>query len=219
MYSSSRERFEVVPRNSSNVKVKDIDMLQQITRKYEEMFDRAYGDAIEEVDSSYIAFPSTFVFGYNAIFKDVVLKELKLQTGDTNMRLVRDISNVNWKDVNDTRSFIFDIEFGSGSFISTLRVNLIITSLAKYGLQSGKETLDNPILQVNGQDIQIRRMSVAKLPKQNTIVHAYDGSDYQSFHRIRNRLGLTDPFITDGKDMHIYDDMKDSFNKILENKV
>lgn len=218
-HAATREEFDVVPSNSNNVKVMDGDMIEQETNWYDEKFRKTYGGVKEIVDSTYNTFPASFVFGYNHIFKQALLEDLKAITEDSSIKLIRDIDNIYWRDNGDTRSFVFNIQFSSGRmFVGTLKVNILLTNLGQYGLQSGIQNLDVPVLPINLQDIRINNIDIQRVNKRDNNISGYDQDDIKTFYRIRNNLGLMDPFVTDGKDMHIYEDMKNSFNQHLNSK-
>jgi len=218
-YQKTQEEFDVVPSNSNNVKVMDGDMIERETDLYDEKFRKAYGGVDEMVDSTYNNFPASFVFGYNNIFKEVLLTELKAITEDSSIKLIKDINNIYWRDIGDTRSFVFNIQFSTGRmFVGTLRVNILLKNLGQYGLMSGIQNLDMPVLSINLQDIKIENIDIQRVQKMDNNISAYDQDDIKALYRIRNNLGLMDPFVTDGKDMHIYEYMKTSFNQELNRK-
>jgi hypothetical protein len=219
IWRRSIETFSVVPQNSNIIKVKDDDMFQAKNNLYNSLFISVYGNVVETIDKRYNEFPSSFVFGYNNLFKDVVLSQLKSVTRDNDIRIVKDIDKVFWIDLGNTRRFIFEVEFGNKEFIHLIKVYLNIDNIGKYGIISGNTTLDNPVVKIDLQDIKIISMKITKPQSMsNNDVQPFDPSTFTYFYKIRNRFGLMDPFVTDGRDMQIYDYMKENFNKVLNEK-
>jgi hypothetical protein len=213
------ETFDVVPQNSNNVKVQNSDILKARNDLYNSLLVSVYRNGEEMVDAKYSEFPSNFVFGYNKVFKDVLLGKLKTILGDADVRIVRDIDKIFWKDLGDTRRFVFETEFGSKEFIHLTKVYLDVNNISKYGLITGTKVLDNPVVQLDLEDININSIKIVKKEdNMNQNVQPYDSNTYRYLYRIRNRFGLMDPFVTDGKDMQIYENMKENFIKVLSEK-
>jgi len=159
-------------------------------------------------------------FAMDTFFKENCLDKLKniLSPDFPNINLlsVPDLQNIFWKDIDNSRHFIFDIVTTSSNyqFIRVFTCYCILNNLNKYILDDGSYVFDIKSTFSNSDVNIVYIIDIINSNKENTL----SGNNLFNYYEIKNKLHLMDPFITSGKEIQITQTQKEEFEKLLTKK-
>lgn len=204
VYYSKRESF-FVAYNNFDVPINKQDSLNESDIRYlNSVFDEYNTSNFPDIFNQYTKYTNS-KFDLQTVFSkaitdklnDIFSKQDKYK-GDK-IKVVGDIYDLYWKDVNKDRDYIFKIN---------------ITDESKKWTRSFKIYL----IVKNTGDINIKTISLEE-SSEYLSVGGIEKDDYKNYYMIQNTLHLMDPYLTSRKDMIISDKMKYDFKKILLAKL
>lgn len=171
-------------------------------------------------------------FPFEASIKKLIIDYMKTNINKfkgQKLEITTDLNKLNYKDYDNDRLFIFNINLVNNTKFMTrnLRVKIKIKDIKNfikdskdYGFDSSKEEKDIDYLtNIPSQTvINSTELLSIRLDKNNYARFELAGIDslYPNYYQIKNVLGLMDPFVTSGRDMLISDKMKTNFEKEIE---
>lgn len=214
------ENFEIVGYNNSNIPKYIIKNLYDTeSDNLEVLFNKISKDKMTDT-SDFILYSNYIEFPFNNIIKSFLSNYLTKIIGDK-IQINTNINNMYWKDINQDRIFIFNINMINNTHFTTrqLKVKIIIHNIKNFIKSKNIQdyaTDVNPQLLINAIDI----LSI-NLASDNYKTSTLIGIDQlnPNFYIIKNNLFLMDPFLTSGKDAIITDTMKKNFElSLIEHK-
>jgi len=227
-YFKRREGF--VESNADNVPEDRIQTLYETeTHNIDTLLDTINNTPLPDFRSYYIKYPTYMKFPLNELFRDKVMSIIKplfansASFNNTKIDTIRDIYDLYSSDsTNGTRHFVFAIDINNPikAFTRKLRVYLSIPHITKFTTDNGDYigNLQDKDIIVNyiGTDNNLQFNNTTFVPSEFSI----GNTNYKNFYNIKNTLYLMDPFITNGKDMVITNEMHAAFeNKVNEMKT
>jgi hypothetical protein len=226
-YSIFYENFTVYTYNSFYIKDESKSPLEIETEKIQKILNNNFINNTEydlkifdKTSFKKISFYENFMYEKN--FKEIVLNKLTelLSSDFPNIGLSssKELENIYWKDISSNRHFIFDITVSSQKygFTRVFSIYLILNNINNYLFDNGKYI---PGIIINNSDISIKYI-IENITKQTEKL--LQGTVYgvpDQYYKIQNELNLLDPFITSGKSMQITDEIKQNFEKVLQEKT
>lgn len=124
-----------------------------------------------------------------------------------------ELKNIYWKDVDNTRHFIFDITIYSENygFTRIFTVYLILNNINNYLFDDGSYISG---LTLTESDLNIKFIKEKEIDN----IELLPGKSLFNFYEIKNTLHLIDPFLTSGKDIQITQEMRKKFEENLIKK-
>lgn len=201
------------------------------TKELVQIFKESFKDDIIEPigykeHNPYIPFP--FETPIKKFIIDYLKKNIDKFKGHK-LEITSDLNKVYYKDENQDRLFIFNINLVDNTKFMTrnIRIKLKIKNILDFIKKETDYDAENTIkdAEVNyrtnipAQTVinSIELLSI-RLDKNNYARFEYTGLDSlkPNYYQIKNVLGLMDPFVTSGRDMLITDNMKKNFEKDIE---
>lgn len=190
---------------------------QELIGIFKEAFD---DDDVEPLGfkehNPYIPFP------FNASIKELIIDYMKTNIkrfkGDK-LEILNDLNKIYYKDYDNDRIFIFNVSLVNNTRFSSrdVRVKLRIKNIGDFikGVKTEQNEIDYKT-DISYQNIvNVLVILSIRLVKSEYIQFEFNGFDslQPNYYQIKNALGLTEPFITTGKDMIITEEMKKDFIK------
>lgn len=216
------EKFTVYPYNL-DINIQDKSQIQLENEKIQSIFDKEFKNnnlkTLEFNKDTFneLSFYENFIF--ETQFKSIVLNKLKnvLSNDFPNIKLSspRDLKQIYWKNIDNNRYYIFDIVIYSENygFTRVFNVYTIIKNINNYLFDNGEYI---PGIKLNETDIEI--INITESLNDNFMDLNIQSKPLFDYFEIKNKLFLTDPFITSGKDIQITKELREKFEKKLLEK-
>lgn len=222
LISNVIERFS--PSNSFQVqKLKITSLYEEDTNVIDNALDFLSVNVLPDYRTSFQKYPSYYKFELDDFFKEYILQKIRTAFNQSSklkgskLEIVRNLYNIWWKDINNQRHFIFNIDLINKTkffarkllvYIKLLNINQFLTDTGEY-IPGMKDIVATNLINLEyiGTDNELKYFTVA--PSTSDI----GKESFTHLYRIKNTLYLMDPFITSGKDMVITDYDRDKFQQ------
>lgn len=224
LFYKKYDNFTIYSYNASDIQDTFPSQLEIETNKIKILLDNEFKqnqdfnlDKIDKTTFQKFSFYENFIFEKK--FKEICINKLKenLSKDFLNIDLIstKEFNNIYWKDISNNRHYIFDITIFSKNygFTRIFSVYLILNNINNYLLDNGEYI---PNLNLDNLDITIKYIKENQYNLEN--LKLLPGDPLFDYFEIKNKLYLTDPFITSNKDMQITEDLKKSFEEVLTKK-
>lgn len=223
------ESFTALPSNAFEVhKMKIPTLYEEDTSVIDDVFETINKNVLPDYRSTFQKYPSYFKFELDDMFKEYILQKVRFAFNQSpklkgsKLEIVRNLYNIWWKDINNERHFIFNIDVVNKTkffarkllvYIKLQSINQFITDTGEYipGLKNAVKD-SNLDFQYVGTDNELKYFTV---PPSNASI---GNESFTHLYRIKNNLYLMDPFITSGKEMVISDYDRAKFEEYLIKK-
>jgi hypothetical protein len=221
------EGFNVTSYNDSKVPLNKQDTLYETEMKtLNEIFEQTNLQGFPEV-YSFQKYPNYLKLPIQSLFSEILLQRLNdIFSKNENYKkskfvIIKDMYDINWKDIETSRHFVFNIDVQNKTFnwAKRLRVYVIVndiksflTDTGEYFEQIDKNLLSNIIVNTIALEESTVRLLIGGRDDE------IDKENYYNYYNIKNVLYLMDPFLTSGKDMVITEKMRLDFKNVLQIK-
>jgi hypothetical protein len=223
-----KENYNAVPYNSFEVpKNKQDSLYDAETKRIDEIFSLVNRDVLPDYKDSYTKYPNSFRFVYNDTLKTFLLKQITSTLkstsyyNDSKFTIVRDLYNLYWRDIENKRHFIFNLDLNDSikAFTRKFKVYLVVNRINNYLTDNGEYI---PTLPFKSDDIEIKYIGTDNVLTYFTVLPQTDQllqePDLNRFYRTQNNLYLLEPFLTNGRQMRITDAMQMKFDQALKQR-
>lgn len=129
------------------------------------------------------------------------------------------LANIKYKDVSGDRFFVFNVTLVNPTkfFTRSVKTILKLSGIEKFVLQSDTSKYLDYIEALVQDSIFVQSIVIDTDKTTQSTVEGFD-SLHPNMYRIKNRLHLTDPFLTSSSEMMINESMKQKFETTLREK-
>lgn len=191
------------------------------TKEITNIFNKLFKQDLCNFDlSTYKLYNNYIEFPFNNIIKKMLSDYLKKSVDKfkkDKIEINSDINHMYWKDVNNDRLFIFNVNLLNNTHFLTrnIQVKIIIKNIKDF-MNNDNYRTDIPAAKlILSTDILCIKLDVDNYSKIEDTIQGFDNLQ-PNFYNIKNSLYLMDPFITSGKDMFITQHMNDEFKKQIK---